>query len=38
MLVQDLPPMSSTCLEEGEDSGDDDLFWSFLQLVAFMIT
>ena len=34
MLVQDLPPMSPSCLGEGEDGGADDLFWSFLQLVA----
>lgn len=34
MLVQDLPAMSSSCLGEGEDGGADDLFRSFLQLVA----
>lgn len=34
MLVQDLPAISSPCLGEGEDSGADDLFWSFLQTVA----
>ena len=37
MLVQDLPSMSSCCLGEGEDSGADDLFWSFLHLVALLL-
>lgn len=37
MLVQDLPPVSSSCLGEGEDGGAEDLFWSFLQLVALLL-
>lgn len=32
MLIQDLPPPSSSCLGEGEDAGADDFHWSFFSL------
>lgn len=34
MLSQDLPPLSSFCLGEGEDGAANDLRWSFLQFVT----